>query len=69
MPKRREIAEFCRFVESDPIEKNYNEDTGEDDIKNLRKGEALLTKDEGSGGIYPRLRQRKLAKFCLTTLI
>ncbi len=44
MPKRREIAEFCRFVESDPIEKNYNEDTGEDDIKILGKGEALPQK-------------------------
>ncbi len=51
MPKRREIAEFCRFVESDPIEKNYNEDTGEDDIKILGKGEALLTKGVGSGRI------------------
>lgn len=51
MPKRREIAEFCRFVESDPIEKTYNEDTGEDAIKILGKGEALLTKGAGSGRI------------------
>ena len=62
MPKMREIVEICQFAKSRSIEKSYNEGTCEDNIKILGKGEALITKDDGSGGIYTKPEQGKLAK-------
>ncbi len=69
MPKKREIGDFCQFAKFSPIEKNYNDSADRGDIQIWRKGEALLIKGAGSGGIYPRQKQRKFAKQGFTTLI
>ena len=57
MTKKREIDDFSQFSKPSLIEKNYNYGAGRGDIQILRKGEALLTKGDGSGGTYPKLEQ------------